>query len=694
MSHSTRRRVSFVVATILAMALVIGAVSIAWAQSRVTWGRGNFSTVTAFDGIDLLFANRYRYVDNSAGQLAWGESYAMMGYVDMYQATKDRKYLDKLAEHADVLLAKRDSERGVLDYMGRALPGWTAAAHYSIGEVALLDGAGHPTLHLSVASTGHNQETRVVVREGTDPGTFDLELFNPRNNYQEAFTGLSMDPEHPRYALKVIEASPLSRPYSAVRLKAKDLASPSEPQHRAPVPVSTSMHPPNYLWPVHQGMLTYPIISYARFVYEDPQLKADPHYKAKADEFIAAVEELMEVLEDDWKENDEGEGWYAVALGAPVWMDGVDEPFNHFLAVGRTMIQLAAVTENPKWRDRAEKMARVFKNDLRIVQVVEPAPPGEESQGIVIYRESFDEPGGWTGDGDVVADAKEGTGSLLVIDDDKTRYAGAVLPPVEVKGGDTYAVSVWVKTKGSGDGGRTTMLIDERNAAGERVTFKWFDLAPSSNWQYYETTVTVDPNTAELHLTLYPAARTGVDKTATAWFDEVTVTRVPSADEVSEDRVHEAYSWPYWWSKGYGYNGWRPEDGISQNTPALQGRPTAEDVSHGSIDLHFAYLAYKDGIVFDRTDMERFANTFIYLMATRGPGGVPTFRDRVDGSDSTGTYDTSVRNWPLLAEFDPSILEWFEEMYQVTSWTGYPVQMLVSANMNLARKILEDMGVR
>jgi hypothetical protein len=92
-----------------------------------------------------------------------------------------------------------------------------------------------------------------------------------------------------------------------------------------------------------------------------------PRYREMADRTIAAAEELFEVLEADWRENADGEGWYEVEKGAPVWMDGCDEPHNHFLAVGAAMIHLAAVSDNPLWRDRVEKMARTLKNDMRHV---------------------------------------------------------------------------------------------------------------------------------------------------------------------------------------------------------------------------------------------------------------------------------------------------------------------------------------
>src|SRR5690606_22033371 len=122
--------------------------------------------------------------------------------------------------------------------------------------------------------------------------------------------------------------------------------------------------PPPYLWPVHQGRIIYPMITFARLVYEDPALLADPHHQQRADAHIDAPRAVLEFLETEWRENDLGEGWYVVAREAPVWMDGVEEPHNHTLAVGRSMIQYAAVTGDAFWQQRAEMVTRTFYNDL------------------------------------------------------------------------------------------------------------------------------------------------------------------------------------------------------------------------------------------------------------------------------------------------------------------------------------------
>lgn len=80
-----------------------------------------------FDRNDSAIRGGRGYSDltNDHGDLAWGEAYLLLGYMEMYRATRDRRYLRQLVEHFDRVLANRDDVRGVADtYAGRPLAGW------------------------------------------------------------------------------------------------------------------------------------------------------------------------------------------------------------------------------------------------------------------------------------------------------------------------------------------------------------------------------------------------------------------------------------------------------------------------------------------------------------------------------------------------------------------------------------------
>ena len=61
---------------------------------------------------------------NESANLAWGESYVMMGLAAMVEATGDRALLSELARHIDGVLATRDDARGVSDYRGVSAACW------------------------------------------------------------------------------------------------------------------------------------------------------------------------------------------------------------------------------------------------------------------------------------------------------------------------------------------------------------------------------------------------------------------------------------------------------------------------------------------------------------------------------------------------------------------------------------------
>src|SRR5215831_4811075 len=62
---------------------------------------------------------------NTNGELAWGEASILLGYIEMYRATRDRAYLDSFIEHFDKVLANRDDRHRRIDFYRKApVAGW------------------------------------------------------------------------------------------------------------------------------------------------------------------------------------------------------------------------------------------------------------------------------------------------------------------------------------------------------------------------------------------------------------------------------------------------------------------------------------------------------------------------------------------------------------------------------------------
>jgi hypothetical protein len=80
---------------------------------------------TAFD-LALNKGEGYSSLDNAEGKLAWGESYLMESYLVMYEATRDKKWLEKFVVHAQRVVNNTDKARGIKDYKGRSEVGWSS----------------------------------------------------------------------------------------------------------------------------------------------------------------------------------------------------------------------------------------------------------------------------------------------------------------------------------------------------------------------------------------------------------------------------------------------------------------------------------------------------------------------------------------------------------------------------------------
>lgn len=84
-----------------------------------------------FDKIDFAVNNGQGYKNYlnpdgfpTGAILAWSESYLMQSYAEMFRATGNKRYLDKLYDHIESVMKNRDDLRKQLDYKGDLVPAW------------------------------------------------------------------------------------------------------------------------------------------------------------------------------------------------------------------------------------------------------------------------------------------------------------------------------------------------------------------------------------------------------------------------------------------------------------------------------------------------------------------------------------------------------------------------------------------
>lgn len=297
---------------------------------------------------------------NEAGGLAWGQSYILAGFIRMYEAYRDTHYLDRLITNIDLVLAGRDSVRGVSDYRGRSLPAWRAGAPYTVGTVTLKGTDGTPLLEVRTSLTYADDAVATVTAGGSE-GRFTLEVRNNRTNLVATFPDLSLDPAAADYAVRrILDAFP-----TPTRVTAKDLR-PSPSGDAAPAPGATPFVSQPVVFTVHTGMISYPMASFAKIVLRDPRLAAVAKYRRKAIEYLKAARDAAAVHDDEWRQTDDGYGYFVWNKGTPLGYDGTEQPTNQGLALGQTYAELAAATGDPFYRDRTRRMARMFARELTV----------------------------------------------------------------------------------------------------------------------------------------------------------------------------------------------------------------------------------------------------------------------------------------------------------------------------------------
>ncbi len=330
----------------------------------------DFTSPATFDRFHQAFTDsgilgQSTHYNEIAGALTWGQSYVQQGLLRMYEAYRDRRHLDALISHIDDVLATRDSVRGVTDYRGQSLPVWRAGFPFTAGAVVMPDSQGGDCLEVRSVRrpiekqnsyTGESMDLTPLVNveiSAEDGGAFTLTVRHDSLDTTDVLTGLTMD----TVVQRVRDAWPTENLLTVADLRASAGAG-------EPAPGSAMMASQKASFLVHTGMITYPIAWLSRIILTDPKLRRDPALKAKAERYIAACEDALAVHDDDWRENDRGEGWYVFPKGSPVDLDGVEMPANQFLAPARTMLHLAPITGRQDYADRAAKMARTFKNQL------------------------------------------------------------------------------------------------------------------------------------------------------------------------------------------------------------------------------------------------------------------------------------------------------------------------------------------
>lgn len=310
--------------------------------------------------------------DNETGAIGWGTSWRMQGYLLMAERTGNPAYATRLAHLVDRVLDARDDIRGTADHSGRSAPVWSTAGKFTAATARLPDESGEIALEVTVCPP-RALDARVTVLPQGSEGRFSVTVEGPGRT---PFTveGLSLDPADPRRADRVLYAAYEQRSAVTGRLVAAGERSggqlrtglrPGAVPPRRVQPGTYPVRPARVALAAQTGMITYPIAGLVRLARQDPASRAVPDsVRARLDAYLDAVVQAVRAHDHQWLTGTDRRGCYGWPAQEPVSFAGAELPTNEFLAMGRTLVHLAALTGEEEHAERAAAMAHALRADL------------------------------------------------------------------------------------------------------------------------------------------------------------------------------------------------------------------------------------------------------------------------------------------------------------------------------------------
>lgn len=303
-----------------------------------------------------------------ASTLAWGESYLMHAFMDLYDATGDPRYLTEVAFRGTRLLEHRDDRRKVADGSGHIRPAWSMASKYVVAEGELKDKAGNTVVRIRSTPSAYNNFTTVEVVPLSDD-RFTLKVRNEHFKRYETFENLSLSDTGERFVKQAVD-DPMA-PYSTRPGDYHDKKSNLvrieyvKPGYQGPLPAQqVALSPVPLAFAGYLGVIYHPMLRFSEAVRNQSGLKK---LLPQAELFIKAAGESYEDASLRlWREGPgDDEGYYLMCeKGESIPADNVGQPFNYLANHVCAQLALYRLTGKPEYLVRSGKMVNLFKNRL------------------------------------------------------------------------------------------------------------------------------------------------------------------------------------------------------------------------------------------------------------------------------------------------------------------------------------------
>lgn len=315
---------------------------------------------------DILFYDNY-YNNNYEkwGQYtnAWQISPLLESDLIMYQITGDPKYLNRLIDNIDKVLAQRDIAKGRKNFRGEITPTWSSGSLYHFTFEDLVNEDGEPVIRVLAYGKGlweplseGNHTTFITVSPGTNLNSFKIRIDNPERKYLQS--DKSFDETYDNLIFKgeddVI--------YDNGHVKIISLKTGTESPQDNPVYVERRRIK-NQLQPyvVHTGLYTKVLVDLVELIKKS---ELNEYYQQKAEEYLKIATEAVAYHEKEWVDLPNNRGYYKIAEDALNYPNNVILPWNQMFGLLETEIGLYKITGDEKYRNRVEKAALYFMDHV------------------------------------------------------------------------------------------------------------------------------------------------------------------------------------------------------------------------------------------------------------------------------------------------------------------------------------------
>ncbi|MEV4760354.1 hypothetical protein AB0J86_35355 [Micromonospora sp. NPDC049559] len=343
------------------------------------------------------------YTSRDSATLAWGESYILSSYLDVYQLTRDTHWLDRLVTHADRIIANADDQDGD-GYLGWSTSRYSPQELLNTGFETATSGDSTMAANWVRWQTNSTTARRTTDRVG---GSYAMQINSDGALWRKVYQQLGAYEPNTVYDLKFSAKTNGSaaggRAYliddttgtilcskaftnTAWTAFSLECRTPAATGHALQVwlghndyrvsggsayfdNVSVSGRFP---YMVHDGMVGTPIAQFVRLAQRTPSLPAAYHERA------AAYRAFLE--------NEIVPRWESSAYIGNTWVSGTGTyqqsprfdafshtrpannylPYNQSLAYARMLLVLQQVNGNATYLDRARRTGQYFKNGLTL----------------------------------------------------------------------------------------------------------------------------------------------------------------------------------------------------------------------------------------------------------------------------------------------------------------------------------------